>query len=268
MPVLLEHPADEQVVHREPARDRDAPPAQVADGLAPASRSATMMTAPDRWPSDTILAATPLSTRSITIGASRYAAFTLPAMNDSFSSGQPLYLLYSAEESARVTSTTDRPSASRDIATLAIGSVRFHVTGSPPTSRERTADPGTSEPRPLIVTWRAVTRTAHAATAPSATPRLGERGVTAPQFTRFCKSTQDDALGQLPDLPPSRRRHAIATQPMTCPPNAFRSSTGVVRLDPAGSGSGGWGTTPADPRAKAARAASTKWEDADTTKIP
>ena len=29
------------------------------------------MTAPDRWPSDTILAATPLSTRSITMGASR-----------------------------------------------------------------------------------------------------------------------------------------------------------------------------------------------------
>jgi hypothetical protein len=31
----------------------------------------TMMTAPERWPSDTILASTPLSTRSITIGASR-----------------------------------------------------------------------------------------------------------------------------------------------------------------------------------------------------
>jgi hypothetical protein len=54
-------------------------------------------------------------------------------MNDSFSSGQPLYLLYSAGESARVTSTTERPSASRDIARLAIGKVRFHVTGRPPT---------------------------------------------------------------------------------------------------------------------------------------
>ena len=62
-------------------------------------------------------------------------------MNDSLSSGQPLYLLYSATESARVTSTTLRPSASRDIAILAIGRVRFHVTGSPPTWRVRTAAP-------------------------------------------------------------------------------------------------------------------------------
>ncbi len=30
-----------------------------------------MITAPERWPSETILAFTPLSTRSITMGASR-----------------------------------------------------------------------------------------------------------------------------------------------------------------------------------------------------
>jgi len=48
-------------------------------------------------------------------------------------------LLYSAGESASVTSTTERPSASRDIATLAMGNVRFQVTGSPPTCTGRAA---------------------------------------------------------------------------------------------------------------------------------
>ena len=137
-----------------------------------------MMTAPDRWPSDTILAATPLSTRSITMGASRYAARTLPAMNDSFSSGQPLYLLYSATPSARVTSTTVRPSASRDIATLAIGSVRFHVTGSPPTWSVRAAVPRWAGAR-LIVKCSALTTTTQAATAPATVPRLA-RLIAAP----------------------------------------------------------------------------------------
>jgi hypothetical protein len=31
----------------------------------------TMITAPERWPKETILALTPLSTRSMTMGASR-----------------------------------------------------------------------------------------------------------------------------------------------------------------------------------------------------
>src|SRR6185503_12418232 len=113
-------------------------------------------------------------------------------MNVSFRSGQPLYLLYSAVESARVTSTTERPSAPRDIATLAIGRVRFHVTGSPPTCSERAVAPGTSGPRPLIVTWRIVTRTTQPATATSTMLRLGERKLTAPQCTTIFRARQGD----------------------------------------------------------------------------
>ena len=44
--------------------------------------------------------------------------------------------------------------------------------------------------------------------------------------------------------PASRRRLAVAIEPMTCPPNALRSSTDVIRLDPGASWSGSWGMTP------------------------
>src|SRR5262245_28983889 len=44
--------------------------------------------------------------------------------------------------------------------------------------------------------------------------------------------------------PPSRRRRAIAIEPMTCPPNALRSGRDVIRLEPGASWSGSWGITP------------------------
>jgi aldose 1-epimerase len=44
----------------------------------------------------------------------------------------------------------------------------------------------------------------------------------------------------LPDV----ARHAIAIEPMTCPPNAFRTGGSVVRLEPGQSTSGTWGITP------------------------
>ncbi|HTZ10381.1 MAG TPA: hypothetical protein VMB72_15015, partial [Acidimicrobiales bacterium] len=45
-------------------------------------------------------------------------------------------------------------------------------------------------------------------------------------------------------LDPERRRRAVAVEPMTCPPDALRSGTDVVRLEPGGSWSGRWGITP------------------------
>lgn len=39
----------------------------------------------------------------------------------------------------------------------------------------------------------------------------------------------------------SRRRQAVAIEPMTCPPNAFASGVDVIRLEPAASWSGSWG---------------------------
>jgi aldose 1-epimerase len=40
---------------------------------------------------------------------------------------------------------------------------------------------------------------------------------------------------------PARRRQAVAVEPMTCPPHAFRSGVDVVTLDPGESWSGTWG---------------------------
>ena len=40
-----------------------------------------------------------------------------------------------------------------------------------------------------------------------------------------------------------RRRRSIALEPMTCPPDAFRSGVGLVTLAPGGSWQGSWGVT-------------------------
>ncbi|MFE2140698.1 aldose 1-epimerase family protein [Streptomyces sp. NPDC059456] len=45
-------------------------------------------------------------------------------------------------------------------------------------------------------------------------------------------------------LPPAERRRAIAIEPMTCPPDAFRSGTGLVGLAPDSRHTVHWGITP------------------------
>ena len=42
-------------------------------------------------------------------------------------------------------------------------------------------------------------------------------------------------------LPVDRRRSGIAIEPMTCPPNAFRSGEDVIRLEPDASVTTTWG---------------------------
>jgi aldose 1-epimerase len=44
----------------------------------------------------------------------------------------------------------------------------------------------------------------------------------------------------LPDV----NRHSLAVEPMTCPPNAFRSGEGLVRLEPGQSFTSTWGIDP------------------------
>jgi aldose 1-epimerase len=44
--------------------------------------------------------------------------------------------------------------------------------------------------------------------------------------------------------PPSRRRQGLAVEPMTCPPDAFRSGEALVRLAPGESTTGTWGIRP------------------------
>jgi len=45
-------------------------------------------------------------------------------------------------------------------------------------------------------------------------------------------------------LAPERRRQGLAIEPMTCPPNAFRTGTDVITLDPDESVDLEWGVTP------------------------
>jgi aldose 1-epimerase len=40
---------------------------------------------------------------------------------------------------------------------------------------------------------------------------------------------------------PERRRLAIAIEPMTCPPDAFRTRTDLIELDPGAGWQGSWG---------------------------
>jgi galactose mutarotase-like enzyme len=44
--------------------------------------------------------------------------------------------------------------------------------------------------------------------------------------------------------PVERRRRGIAIEPMTCPANAFRSGTDLIRLEPGASWRGSWGVSP------------------------
>ena len=44
--------------------------------------------------------------------------------------------------------------------------------------------------------------------------------------------------------PASRRRQAIAIEPMTCPPNAFATDVDVIALEPGATWSGRWGISP------------------------
>ena len=45
-------------------------------------------------------------------------------------------------------------------------------------------------------------------------------------------------------LDPEVRRTALAVEPMTCPPDAFRSGTDVTVLRPGGRWTGVWGIAP------------------------
>jgi aldose 1-epimerase len=43
------------------------------------------------------------------------------------------------------------------------------------------------------------------------------------------------------DTLPNVRRRSLAVEPMTCPPNAFRTGDGLIRLEPGVSFTGTWG---------------------------
>jgi len=49
------------------------------------------------------------------------------------------------------------------------------------------------------------------------------------------------------DALPEITRRSLAVEPMTCPPDAFRSGAGLITLEPGGSWVGEWGITPPPP---------------------
>ncbi|MEO5609541.1 MAG: aldose 1-epimerase family protein [Ornithinibacter sp.] len=48
-------------------------------------------------------------------------------------------------------------------------------------------------------------------------------------------------------LAPDRRRRALGTEPMTCPPNAFQSGDGLTRLQPGATSTASWGVVMTQP---------------------
>lgn len=54
-------------------------------------------------------------------------------------------------------------------------------------------------------------------------------------------------------LAPDRRRRGVGAEPMTAPPNAFQSGTGVVRLEPGATFRAGWGVGLTERGARGAR---------------
>jgi aldose 1-epimerase len=57
----------------------------------------------------------------------------------------------------------------------------------------------------------------------------------------------------LPDV--RRRRHSLAVEPMTCPPNAFRTGEALIRLTPGASFTGTWGIEPGEASSSRGRSA-------------
>ena len=46
------------------------------------------------------------------------------------------------------------------------------------------------------------------------------------------------------DTRPDVNRRSLAVEPMTCPPNAFRTGDSLIRLEPGESATAAWGITP------------------------
>jgi aldose 1-epimerase len=86
----------------------------------------------------------------------------------------------------------------------------------------------------------------------------------APDGTAGLTLWMDEAYGYLMlftgDPFPDVNRRSLAVEPMTCPPNAFRTGDTLIRLEPGSSFTSRWGITPA-----AATRESSRLGDADPT---
>ena len=83
------------------------------------------------------------------------------------------------------------------------------------------------------------------------TPPAGPGRAARPRRRRRATLWVDDAYPYLMvfsgDPLPDADRRSVAVEPMTCPPNAFRSGEALIRLEPGGSFASRWGIAPALP---------------------
>ena len=75
--------------------------------------------------------------------------------------------------------------------------------------------------------------------------RAGARRAPGPGRRAGSSLWVDEAYGYLQlftgDPLPDVARRSLAVEPMTCPPNAFRTGEALVRLEPGASWTGAWG---------------------------
>ena len=74
-----------------------------------------------------------------------------------------------------------------------------------------------------------------------------EDPVSGQGVTLWMDATHSHVMVFTGDTLAERRRHGIAIEPMTCPPNAFASGEGLIVLDPGASHVSRWGIIPALP---------------------
>jgi aldose 1-epimerase len=79
--------------------------------------------------------------------------------------------------------------------------------------------------------------------------RLAWTELADPGGQRATRLWMDEGFGYLmcytgDTLDPGQRRRALAVEPMTCPPDAFRSERGLIILEPGDHWTGAWGVVP------------------------
>src|SRR5262249_39397700 len=81
-------------------------------------------------------------------------------------------------------------------------------------------------------------------------PQRGDDGLPRGELPDSGRGAKNSPLGR-PNYPylmlfsgdplPDVQRRSLAVEPMTCPPNAFRTGDALIRLEPGASFTGAWG---------------------------
>jgi aldose 1-epimerase len=100
-----------------------------------------------------------------------------------------------------------------------------------------------TQPRPI-----GSTRLDHCFTGLQRDNSLARVALRAPDGTAELTLWMDETYGYLMlftgDPFPDVNRRSLAVEPMTCPPNAFRTGDSLIRLEPGNSFTSSWGIIP------------------------